>query len=227
MGAFTLALAGFVLLLLAVSAAGGRDVLVRRIGEGPSRALFLLALLALLAWLFAAYDALRADPFDPLNELFWMPPRWTQWPAGLLSALGIILGVAGAPPAPASAPGEPARGVFRITRHPILWGLALWGAGHLLANGERFAVMLFGALTFTALYAARALDRQARTRDAEAWAAWEAATSNVPFAAILQRRNRLAPRELWLRLFLGAAVVLIAALAHQSLFGAPAISTSP
>ena len=29
--------------------------------------------------------------------------------------------------------GEPARGIIRVTRHPLMWGIMLWGALHLLA----------------------------------------------------------------------------------------------
>ena len=52
--------------------------------------------------------------------------------------------------------------MLRITRHPFLWGMALWGAKHLLVNGERFAVMLFGALALMAIFGARSIDRKAQ-----------------------------------------------------------------
>jgi uncharacterized membrane protein len=233
MGAFTLALAGFVLIHLGVAATAARAAMVRRIGEGPYRALFALASLALLAWLAAAFAAMRRDPFDPLNELVWRPPEWTHWLAAVLVSLGIMLAVAGAltPGPPFVGFGkrllpreESARGVLRITRHPALWGVVLWGAGHAVANGERFAIMLFGALTFMAIYGARSIDRKARARDAEGWSAFEAATSNLPFLAIAQGRNRLALGEMWWRLLAGLAVALLVALAHDSLFGAPALT---
>ena len=31
---------------------------------------------------------------------------------------------------------EPARGMIRVTRHPIMWGFILWAVAHLLARGE-------------------------------------------------------------------------------------------
>ncbi len=235
MGGFTLALAGFVLLHVGVAATGARVALVRGIGEGAYRALFSLASAALLFWLVSAFGAMRADPFDPLNEALWLPPDWTRWPAGALSFLGIILAVAGLlTPGPTLAGfekrslalAEPAHGVLRISRHPFLWGVALWGAGHLLANGERFAIMLFGALTFMAIYGARSIDRKARARDPERWAEFEAVTSNVPFMAVTQGRNRLVFGEMWLKLLAGLIVAVIIALAHKNLFGAAVISTS-
>src|SRR6185436_14523482 len=71
------------------------------------------------------------------------------------------------------AAAEPAHGVLRISRNPFLWGVALWAAGHLLVNGERFAVMLFGALGLMVLFGARSIDRKGRARDPEAWARFE------------------------------------------------------
>jgi uncharacterized membrane protein len=235
MNAFVWALAGFVLIHIGVAATGLRTALVGRIGEGPYRGLFSLASLALLAALLHFYGVMRADPFDSLNQNFWLPPTWLRAPAMALIALGLMLAVAGLlTPGPTLAgyekkgleQAEPARGVLRITRHPFLWGAALWGAGHLLANGERFAVMLFGALALMALFGARSIDRKGRARDPEGWARFEAATSNAPFAAIVQGRNRLALGEMWWRLLVGAAVVAVVALNHQRLFGAALITPS-
>ena len=36
--------------------------------------------------------------------------------------------------------------VKRLLRHPQLTGVALWGIGHLLANGESRSIILFGGL---------------------------------------------------------------------------------
>lgn len=236
MNTFAIALAGFVLLHVGVSATGLRGALVGRIGEGPYRGLFSLASLALLLWLMHGYALMRADPFDPLNETLWLPPDWLRGPAMGLVSLGLVLGAAGVlTPGPtfagfekrALALAEPARGVLRITRHPFLWGAALWAAGHLMVNGERFALMLFGALGIMVVFGARSIDRKGRARDPQAWARFEEVTSNVPFAAIAQGRNRLAFGELGWRALLGIVVVVLIALSHERLFGAAVFSTTP
>ena len=119
-----------------------------------------------------------------------------------------------------------AYGVLRITRHPFMWGVAFWALGHLLVNGERFALMLFGALGFMVLYGTRSIDRKGRARDPEGLAEFEAVTSNVPFVAIAQGRNRFVLGEMWWRL--GWACGGRAwRFSINRLFGAPAISTSP
>jgi uncharacterized membrane protein len=230
MNAFAWALAGFVLIHVGVSATGLRAALVRTMGEWPYRALFALASLALLAWLIWGFGEMRADPFDPLNAPVWPPPEWLRWPAYLLVALGLMLAFVGLfTPGPTVAgfekrglaAAEPARGVLRITRHPFLWGVSLWALGHLLVNGERFAVMLFGALALMVLFGTRSIDRKGRARDPEAWPKFEAVTSNVPFAAIAQGRNTLKLGEMGWRILVALALVALLAWTHPMLFGAP------
>jgi len=233
MDPFVWALIGFVLLHVGVAATGLRTAIVGRIGEGPYRALFSLASLGLLAALIASYAALQEDLFNPLNHPLWAPPPELRWGAYVLIFLGVTLAVAGIfTPGPTLAGfekrglarAEPARGALRITRHPFLWGVALWGAGHLLANGERADVMLFGALGLMALFGARSIDRKGRARDPEGWARFEAVSSNLPFAAITQGRNTLKLRELWLPVVAGAAGFALIAWAHEALIGVSAIT---
>jgi uncharacterized membrane protein len=235
MNEFAWALAGFVLIHVGISATGLRARLVRVIGEGPYRAVFSLASLALLVWLVHGFNVMRADPFDPLNAELWAPPPWLRWPAYLLIVFGLTLAFAGLfTPGPTLAGfekkglahAEPAHGVLRITRHPFLWGLAFWAAGHLLVNGERFALMLFGALGLMVVFGARSIDRKGRARDPQAWERFEAATSNVPFVAILRGQNSLKLGEIGWRAIAALIIVAAAVLAHRSVIGVPAFSTS-
>lgn len=236
MNGFVWALVGFVLIHVGLSATGLRAAVVGRIGEWPYRGLFSLVSAALLAWMIYGFGVMRADPFDPLNEALWAPADWMRWPAYALISLGLWLVVTGVlSPGPTYAGfeksglarPEPAYGVLRITRHPFLWGVALWAAGHLLVNGERFALMLFGALGLMVVLGTRSIDRKARARDVAGWDAFEDATSNLPFAAITQGRNRLALGEIGWRGLVGLAAVVAVALTHNTLFGVAAFSTSP
>jgi hypothetical protein len=177
MNLFAWALAGFVLIHIGVSATGLRARLV-----GGDRGMALSG--AVLAGLGGAVDRadhwrrpMRADPFDPLNEPLWL----AAYMAALASIRPCSIGVEPCFHRPfhagtddggfekGLAAAEPARGVLRITRHPFLWGVTLWGAGHLLLNGERFAVMLFGALALMAVLGARSIDRKGAARDPEGW----------------------------------------------------------
>jgi len=223
MGGFVWALVGFVAIHVGISATGLRASLVRSFGEWPYRAVFSLASLGLLIWLVVAYGAMRGDPFDPLNDAMWLPPEWLRWPALILGLFGVALAVTGVlTPGPTYAGfeksglalPEPAYGILRVTRHPFLWGVALWGVSHLMSNGERFSVMLFGGLAAMALYGARSIDRKGRARDPEGWARFEEATSNAPFAAIAQGRNRLNLVEIGWRGLAGVFAAFVIAWIH-------------
>jgi uncharacterized membrane protein len=221
---FAAALLSFILLHVGVSATPLRAALVSRMGEGAYRGLFSLASAGALAWMIFAYGAARVSPDNPV---LWTPPEWGRHLAATLVLLGFLFAVTGLlTPGPTLAGFEgalkkpdPAKGVLRVTRHPFLWGVALWGAGHLFANGEGTSVMLFGGLAVMSLLGTRSIDRKSAARSPADWPAFRDATSNVPFAAILQGRNRLALGEM--------AIPLLAALAafgavlwfHRVLFG--------
>ena len=234
MNLFAWALAGFVLIHIGISATGLRARIVGAIGEWPYRGLFSLASGALLAALIVGVGQMRADPFDPLNAPLWDPPEMLRWPGYVLVLLGLSLAFTGLfTPGPTTAgfekkglaQAEPAYGVLRITRHPFLWGVALWGAGHLLVNGERFAVMLFGAMALMAVLGARSIDRKGAARDPEGWARFENVTSNMPFAAITQGRNKLVLGEIGWRGLVGIAITIAIALFHRQAFGVAVFST--
>lgn len=221
---FAAALAAFILLHIGVSATPLRAALVRSIGEGPYRGVFSLASAGALVWMILAFGAARAAPDNPI---LWNPPAWGRHLTATFVLVGFLLAVSGLlTPGPTQAgfegalkKPEPAKGVLRITRHPFLWGVALWGVGHLFTNGEGTSVMLFGGLAIMSLLGTRSIDRKSAARMPAEWAPFRDATSNVPFAAILKGHNRLALGEM--------AIPLLAALAafgaviwfHRVLFG--------
>ena len=53
--------------------------------------------------------------------------------------------------------------MMRITRHPFLWGVAVWACGHLLVNGRRPSFILFGSLLVLAIFGTYSIDAK-RTR---------------------------------------------------------------
>jgi uncharacterized membrane protein len=231
MNGFVWALIGFVLIHSGISATGVRAAIVARVGEGAYRLGFSVVSAALLVWMIQGYGAMRADPFDPLNEALWQPPEWTRWPSLVLGLSGVALAVTGVlTRGPTTignetsglAKAEPATGIMRVTRHPFMWGVALWAAAHLLVNGERFAVMLFGALGVMVLLGARSIDRKSSARNPEAWDRFADITSNAPFAAIMQGRNRLDIGEIGWRGLVGIAAAALVAWGH-GLVGPPVL----
>jgi len=219
----------FVLLHLLVSGTRVRDALTGRIGQGPYMGLFSLASVAGLVWLGFAFAQSRTEP--------WNAAYWNLTPATLhiqlgLQLLAMLLIVPGlTTPNPTSVRQEGAlerpdvvKGMLRITRHPFLWGVAIWALGHLLVNGDRASIVLFGAMFALAVFGTSSIDAKRKRALGPTWDAFAAQTSNAPFGAILSGRQTLSLGEVgWWRIVL--AVVVWAALAwgHPYLFGVPAL----
>jgi len=116
---------------------------------------------------------------------------------------------------------EPARGILRVTRHPLMWGIALWAAAHVLARGDAASVVFFGAFLWLAVTGTVLIDRRKRSAMGEAWQRFAAVTSNLPFAAIIAGRNHFSVKEIGGGgpvLALGAYALLL--WLHPTLFGA-------
>ncbi|WGT49747.1 NnrU family protein [Thioclava nitratireducens] len=72
-------------------------------------------------------------------------------------------------------------GLVRLTRHPMLLGLASWAGLHLLPNGDLAHVLLFGALGGFALLGMRLIDRKRRREmGPEVWAGTLRRTKAAP-----------------------------------------------
>lgn len=203
-----------------------RPALTARIGERPYLALYSVIALVAIVWLALAYS--RA----PYIELWGYAP-WTGWLALIGMLLASILAVAGLSAPNPTALGQervlesrkPARGVFRITRHPFMWAVGIWGIVHILANGDLASLVMFGAFTALALVGTLVMDAKKAKQLGERWRRFAERTSNVPFRAIAQGRQRLTLIEIgWIRIAFGVALFAVLLSIHPWLFG---ISPSP
>jgi uncharacterized membrane protein len=203
-----------------------RDRFVASIGEKKYRGLFALASLGGLIWLIYAYG--RA-PYVPLwGELSSLKP--VAAPVVLIAFVFVAVGLATPSPTVAGMEsqltrGAPARGIVRITRHPFLWGVALWALVHLTINGDLASLVLFGSLLVLSVGGTASIDAKRRGGFGEHWAQFARLTSNVPFGAIVSGRNELgaALREIGLvKPLIAVAVYAAFFLLHARLFGVPA-----
>ena len=112
-----------------------RGKLIGRFGAGGYKGMFSLVSAAGLILLIAgkAY----AD-FTPV----WTPPAWTRHLALTLMPFSFMLLIAAYLPS----------NIKRLTAHPMLWGVTLWSASHLAANGDLASLLLFGSLGVYALF---------------------------------------------------------------------------
>ena len=193
-----------------------RPVLVRTLGEWPYRALYSLIALITLVWMIRAYGQ---APREPLWQGLRLMPLLVTPLAFVLLACGYWRNptMVGADKLLRSA--DPARGIIRVTRHPLMWAIMLWAGAHLLARGELRSVVFFGG--FLALAGIGTLLMDHRKSANPDWARFAALTSNLPLLAIAQGRNRLDWREIgWQRPLIGLALFAALFYAHPWLFGA-------
>lgn len=223
------AAAFFVLLHLLVSGTRVRDALTGAVGQGPYMGLFSLASIVGLAWLIFAFSAARGDPG---NAAYWQATPLTRHIQLVLQLVAVLLVVPGlTTPNPTSVRQEGAlerpdviKGMLRITRHPFLWGVAIWAAGHLLVNGDQASLVLFGSMLVLALFGTSSIDAKRRRALGATWESFAAQTSNVPFAAILSGRQSLNLAEIgWWRILLALAVWAALAWGHPYMFGVAAL----
>ena len=194
-----------------------RAPIVGRIGERGFLALYSLVAFATLIWLALAY---RAAPPAPL---LWVAGDaiWALASAVMLVASVLLMGSLIRNPALPEARTDTvpeARGVFAITRHPMMWAFALWGAAHILVYPDPSNIVVALAIILLALAGAALQDRKKEALQPDFWRGWEARTSYWPFAAIAAGRARLGGFGMH-ALAGGLVVWLIATWAHIPLSG--------
>ena len=193
-----------------------------RFGMRVYMGVFALVSLSGFIWLVTAYGAVEAAaPFyigGPLLRLF----------TAVAMLFAFVLLVVGATTPNPSAPGgeaalerkEPWRGVYAVTRHPVMWGIGLWALLHLLNRTDPAGLVFFGALALLSIGGAKLQELRKRAELGRAWQDFEAHTSFVPLAAILQGRAALGLADISLWRLAGGVVLWAIVLAlHGALFG--------
>jgi uncharacterized membrane protein len=113
------------------------------VGYKAGYALVALLGLVLIVWGFADYRAAG------MIEV-WAPPRWIKHITVALMLPAVILVVA------AYIRGR----IYTAVKHPMLTGVKLWAAAHLLANGDLGGIILFGSFLGWAVFDRISLKRR-------------------------------------------------------------------
>ena len=167
-----------------------RAPLVKALGAGGFMGIYALIAFATLGWLAYAYQTAPATaPLWGVGEAIWGSVTLVM----LLASVLLIGSLIGNPALP-GPPGQPtpavAKGVFAITRHPMLWAFALWGLCHIAVYPIAANIVVALAIIVLALVGARLQDAKKQALQGDSWRAWEAKTSFWPFLAIAQGRAR-------------------------------------
>ncbi len=167
-----------------------RAPLVARLGEKAFLGLYSLVAAVTLGWIYFAYTGAEPRaPLWPVGDALWAIGTAAMLVASIL-LMGSLIGNPALPEAKTSRVPE-ARGVFAITRHPMMWAFALWGVVHILVYPEPSNIVVSVAIIILALVGAHMQDRKKQALQPEFWRGWQAKTSYWPFAAVADGRARL------------------------------------
>jgi uncharacterized membrane protein len=199
-----------------------RAALVRRVGETGFLGVYSLVAAITLGWL--VWTAWFMPPLAP----YWVGPLWFyDWAAPILMLLASILLVGAnignpAMPNPKGAASivRPATGVFAVTRHPMNWAFIIWALTHIMLSGGPANLVIAGGILVLTFFGSMLQDRKKRLLLGDAWRGWEARTSFIPFAAIID--GRIPARAAWpgtIPLLGGIILWLAATYFHTMLVG--------
>jgi uncharacterized membrane protein len=124
-------------------APGSRQALSDRLGSGPARGLIsLLLLLSVVLMIFGYRSAPTIPVYDPMPKIGHLN--------NLLMIVAVLLMGMGS-----------SRGRMRSwLRHPMLTGVGVWAIAHLLVNGDRASMLLFGGMLIWAVLQRLAINSQ-------------------------------------------------------------------
>lgn len=159
-----------------------RAPLVRAIGAAGFQIVYSLVALATFGWIVLAYRAVgpQIGLWDGTAATLWALSSLLTLAAAVLFVGSLIGNPALPQPGAAALADKPVRGVFHVTRHPMMWGFALWAASHALISPTPRSLVLTGAIGFLALVGSHLQDRKKEALMGKAWAGWEAKTSYWP-----------------------------------------------
>ena len=208
-----------------LSSTGLRGSLRDQLGERGFLAVYSLTALVTFAWFLRAYA-------HAPTIVLWPRQMWTALVPIVVMPLATILLVAGyTTPNPtavgmerAARADDPAPGLLRVTRHPVMWAIGLWAVSHMIANGDLRSLLFFGAFAALSLGGTLLIDRKKRLALGSNWSRLAEVTSNVPFAALVTGRTRLRWRDVsLLRVIAGLLLYAVLYNAHTIIAGAPVV----
>lgn len=172
-----------------------RAPLVGSIGESRFRMLYSAIAVILLV---AATGAFRAAPHEPV---LWHGGHWiTQAIYDVLTYFSLVLFIGSLFGNPASIGANRQfldellpRGVFQLTRHPMMFFIAIWSIAEILLVPSLRQLIFFGGLALLAIVGSGFQDRKLSVLVGSDWQAWRERTSFWPNLGKIA-----APGVLWL-----------------------------
>ena len=167
-----------VVLLIGVGFVAGRARLVRP--ESVRDLSNLVFLVLTQALLFRTMSSVHLERLD-------MRPVFQYFLVAAVLFAGSFIRNPSLPGVPSALAAQTPSGVFKATRHPMMWGFALWGVGHILVAPRIDNFIFAGSLIFLALVGSKAQEIKKRSLMGGQWAQWLSRTHFVVRPAALLR----------------------------------------
>ncbi|SNS40063.1 NnrU family protein [Sphingopyxis indica] len=160
-----------------------REPLAGRMGERAFQIVYSVVAIATLVMVVQAWRSMPPEPpLWAVDDPLWALASLIVLVASILF-MGSLVGNPALPAPGAAATAQRApRGVFAITRHPMMWGFALWALAHALVMPTPAQLVLSATIAFLALVGAAGQDVKKAKQMGDAWRHWTARTSYLPFA---------------------------------------------
>lgn len=193
-----------------------RKSLRSALGEPTFLLVYSLVSLLALTWMIVAFD--RADAGEPLYDGMALVP-WLAASVLTLVAMTLLLPSFAWNPA---LPGRKAAGlgtvipssVFKVTRHPMMWGFTFWAFAHMIASPTVPVAIMMTSIIVLALVGSHLQDKRKLAGNTREFGPWQRRTSFWP------RLGKL--KDLRMAWLVALLVWFIATWAHYQFFGIPA-----
>ena len=157
-----------------------RPPLVGALGERVFQIAYSLIAIVTFGAMIYYYGKIGREPqLWVTGDALWLFASLLMW-IGSILFVGSFVGNPALPSARRPRGKKPA-GVFSITRHPMMWGFAIWAAVHLAVVAMPKALVFDGAILVLALGGSAGQDRKKARQMGEDWHDWTAQTGFVPF----------------------------------------------
>jgi uncharacterized membrane protein len=158
-----------------------RQLIAGRIGEGPFRGVYSLVALVTFGLMIWVYGRMGdQSPLWRVDEVGSVVATLLMW-LGAILFVGSLLGNPALPGARLER-GRVPGGVFALTRHPMMWGFALWAIVHIIMVATPKALIFDGAVLFLALAGSVGQDAKKAKLMGERFHEWSAQTAFIPFS---------------------------------------------
>ena len=149
-----------------------RAALVRRFGANGFMLAYSVVSLVTFVWMIFEFGrAPKAEGFWPVGDVVWIAASLLTLVSAVLFS-GSFIRNPSLPGVPDALAAQAPSGVFKVTRHPMMWGFALWGIAHILVAPRVDNFIFAGSLVFLALVGSKAQEIKKRNIMGGQWDAW-------------------------------------------------------